>query len=84
MRSSRYPVIPFPTCTAVDKAAGLALAQIAGLDVEKYAIDMFSAGSNLKGKSDGDIFYQDFKRFTSGKVTIGGWTDYFLKWWGTG
>ena len=60
-----------PTCTAVDKAAGLALAQIAGLDVEKYAIDMFSAGSNLKGKSDGDIFYQDFQRFTVGNSVFG-------------
>ena len=60
-----------PTCTAVDKAAGLALAQIAGLDVEKYAIDMFSAGSNLKGKSDGDIFYQDFKSFTVGNSVFG-------------
>ncbi len=60
-----------PTCTAVDKAAGLALAQIAGLDIEKYAIDMFSAGSNLKGKSDGDIFYQDFKRFTVGNSVFG-------------
>ena len=61
----------YPTCTAVDKAAGLALAQIAGLDIEKYAIDMFSAGSNLKGKSDGDIFYQDFKRFTVGNSVFG-------------
>ena len=60
-----------PNCTAVDKAAGLALAQIAGLDIEKYAIDMFSAGSNLKGKSDGDIFYQDFKRFTVGNSVFG-------------
>lgn len=60
-----------PTCTEVDKAAGLALAQIAGLDIEKYAIDMFSAGSNLKGKSDGDIFYQDFKRFTVGNSVFG-------------
>ena len=60
-----------PTCTAVDKAACLALAQIAGLDIEKYAIDMFSAGSNLKGKSDGDIFYQDFKRFTVGNSVFG-------------
>ena len=50
-----------PTCTAVDKAA----------DIEKYAIDMFSAGSNLKGKSDGDIFYQDFKRFTVGNSVFG-------------
>lgn len=60
-----------PTCTPVDKAAGLALAQIAGLDIEKYAIDMFAAGSNLKGKSDGDIFYQDFKRFTVGNSVFG-------------
>ena len=60
-----------PTCTAVDKAAGLALAQIAGLDIEKYAIDMFSAGSNLKGKSDGDIFYQDFKKFELNKSSFG-------------
>ncbi len=60
-----------PTCTSIDKAAGLALAQIAGLDIEKYAIDMFSAGSNLKGKSDGDIFYQDFKRFTVGNSVFG-------------
>ena len=60
-----------PTCTPIDKAAGLALAQIAGLDIEKYAIDMFSAGSNLKGKSDGDIFYQDFKRFTVGNSVFG-------------
>lgn len=60
-----------PTCTPIDKAAGLALVQIAGLDIEKYAIDMFSAGSNLKGKSDGDIFYQDFKRFTVGNSVFG-------------
>ena len=60
-----------PTCTPIDKAAGLALAQIAGLDIEKYAIDMFSAGSNLKGKSGGDIFYQDFKRFTVGNSVFG-------------
>jgi manganese-dependent inorganic pyrophosphatase len=28
---------------------------------------MFAAASNLKGKSDQDIFYQDFKRFSVGK-----------------
>ena len=60
-----------PTCTAVDKMAARALADIAGIDIEKYAMEMFSAGSNLKDKSDEEIFYQDFKRFTSGKVTIG-------------
>lgn len=60
-----------PTCTAVDENAARELAGIAGLDIEKYAIQMFSAGSNLKDKADVEIFYQDFKRFTSGKLTIG-------------
>ena len=60
-----------PTCTPVDEMAARALADIAGIDIEKYAMEMFSAGSNLKDKSDEEIFYQDFKRFTSGKVNIG-------------
>ena len=60
-----------PTCTPVDEMAARALADIAGIDIEKYAMEMFSAGSNLKDKSDEEIFYQDFKRITSGKVTIG-------------
>ena len=60
-----------PTCTPVDEMVARALADIAGIDIEKYAMEMFSAGSNLKDKSDEEIFYQDFKRFTSGKVTIG-------------
>ena len=60
-----------PTCTPEDEMAARAFADIAGIDIEKYAMEMFSAGSNLKDKSDEEIFYQDFKRFTSGKVTIG-------------
>ena len=64
-------LIRSPTCTPVDEMAARALADIAGIDIEKYAMEMFSAGSNLKDKSDEEIFYQDFKRFTSGKVTIG-------------
>ena len=59
-----------PTCTSVDERAARELAEIAGLDIEKYAVQMFSAGSNLKDKGDEEIFYQDFKRFTSGKVTF--------------
>ena len=60
-----------PTCTESDKKAALALADIAGIQVEKYASSMFAAGSNLKGKTDGEIFYQDFKKFTLGKVSFG-------------
>lgn len=60
-----------PTCTESDKKAALILADIAGIQVEKYASSMFAAGSNLKGKTDGEIFYQDFKKFTLGKVSFG-------------
>ena len=60
-----------PTCTEVDKMAGLALADMAELDIEKNASELFAAGSNLRGKSDEEIFYQDFKRFNSGKVLFG-------------
>lgn len=60
-----------PTCTEVDRQSAVKLAQIAGIDIEKYARDMFAAGSNLKGKNDSEIFYQDFKTFTAGKLIIG-------------
>ena len=60
-----------PTCTPVDEMAARSLASIAGLDIEKYAMEMFGAGSNLKDKSDEEIFYQDFKKFSVGKALIG-------------
>ena len=60
-----------PTCTPVDKAAAEALAKIAGIDIEPYAIQMFTAGSNVLSKSPEEIFYQDFKQFTAGEVVFG-------------
>lgn len=60
-----------PTCTAVDRAAAEDLAKLAGLDMDSYADAMFSAGSNLKGKTVEELFYQDFKRFTAGKLAFG-------------
>lgn len=60
-----------PTCTEVDKMAALALAEIAGINANEYATQMFAAGSNFKDKTDAEIFYQDFKRFTTGKVSFG-------------
>jgi len=60
-----------PTCTLSDKMAAGALALIAGINIEEFAKEMFTAGSNLKGKTIEVIFYQDFKRFTSGKLGIG-------------
>lgn len=60
-----------PTCTPLDRIAAEALAKIAGIEVEKYAMDMFNAGSNLKSKSEEEIFYQDFKKFTAGNNNYG-------------
>lgn len=57
-----------PTCTAVDKMAAEALAQIAGIQAEQYAKEMFTAGSNLRNKTAEEILYQDFKEFTIGDV----------------
>ena len=60
-----------PTCTSVDEEAARELAKIAGVEIEKYAMEMFSAASNLKQKTDKEIFYQDFKIFTAGKLRFG-------------
>lgn len=61
-----------PTCTLSDKMAAGALALIAGIDIEKFAREMFKAGSNLKEKSTEEIFYQDYKKFIAeGDISFG-------------
>lgn len=60
-----------PTCTPLDKLAAEALAQIAGIETESFAAEMFSAGSNLKAKSAEEIFYQDYKKFSAGSTVFG-------------
>ncbi len=60
-----------PTCTPIDKMVAQSLAKIADINLEQYASDMFAAGSNLKNKSDTEIFYQDFKTFSAGKISFG-------------
>ncbi len=60
-----------PTCTDKDRAAAAALAEIAGIDAEKFAKEMFHAGSNLKKKTAEEVFYQDFKTFSANDITFG-------------
>ncbi len=57
-----------PTCTSVDRNAAEALAEIAGIEIEELAVDMFSAGSDLASRTAEEVFYQDFKRFGVGGV----------------
>jgi len=60
-----------PTCTPADKAAAEVLAKMAGLDVEEYANEMFLAASDLQSKTEEEIFFQDFKKFSTDDVTFG-------------
>lgn len=60
-----------PTCTKVDECIAKELAKIAGIEIEEYAKKMFRAGSDLKGKSAEEIFYQDYKKFTASDMTFG-------------
>lgn len=60
-----------PTCTDTDRTTAEQLAIIAGISTEKYATEMFAAGSNLSAKSPEEIFYQDFKKFVVGDLVFG-------------
>ena len=59
-----------PTCTALDRIAGEALAKIAEVDAEELAKAMFTAGSNVGDKSPSQILHQDFKKFTVGSQIV--------------
>ena len=60
-----------PTCTAVDVAAAKRLAQIAGVDIDEFSLEMFEAGENLAGKTAEEVFLQDFKVFMCGDRRFG-------------
>ena len=60
-----------PTCTEVDKTICKRLANIAEINIEEFAKEMFKAGTSLKGKTVEQIFNQDFKPFTIEDTKIG-------------
>ena len=60
-----------PTCTQVDRQAAAELAEIAGVKVEELAESMFRAGSDLSQKTEEEIFYQDYKKFSVQNVALG-------------
>jgi manganese-dependent inorganic pyrophosphatase len=53
-----------PTCTPLDESTARYLANIAGIDPEEHAANMFRAGSQIGNKTEEEIFYQDFKTFS--------------------
>jgi len=60
-----------PTCTDVDLHTAERLAQLAEVDIQSFAADMFEAGERVDGKTAEEVFLQDFKVFMCGDVRFG-------------
>ena len=60
-----------PTCTPVDTKIAKKLAEIAGVDIQEFAMEMFKAGTSLVGKTVDEIFNQDFKKFSFDNLQVG-------------
>ncbi|MDQ0215347.1 manganese-dependent inorganic pyrophosphatase [Oikeobacillus pervagus] len=59
-----------PTCTDEDVAAAKELAAIAGVDAEKYGLDMLKAGADLKDKTAKELIGLDAKEFQMGDSKV--------------
>ncbi|TMN22880.1 manganese-dependent inorganic pyrophosphatase [Lentibacillus cibarius] len=59
-----------PTCTQVDIDAAHELAEIAGVDLETYGLEMLKAGADLSDKSAHDLITMDAKEFTMGDAKV--------------
>ena len=59
-----------PTCTPQDEQACRELAQIAGLDVETYGLEMLKAGTDLSDLTAGQLLGIDAKVFPMGSSTV--------------
>ena len=60
-----------PTSTLIDELTLKRLSQIADLNIEEFAKNMFKAGTSLDGKTAEEIFYQDFKTFSLNSFKVG-------------
>lgn len=60
-----------PTTTELDKETANALAKIAEVDLNKYGLEMLKAGTSLKGKTEEDILFGDFKIYEVNNKKIG-------------
>lgn len=59
-----------PTCTKEDEEAAIALAEIAGVELEKYGLDMLKAGTDLGDKTISELLSMDAKEFTMGSSKV--------------
>ncbi|MCZ0716804.1 manganese-dependent inorganic pyrophosphatase [Aerococcus kribbianus] len=59
-----------PTTTAADEKVGQALAEIAGVDLQAYGLELLKSGTNVADKSAEEIADGDAKSFEMGNHTI--------------
>lgn len=59
-----------PTCTDEDIEAAKELAAIAGVDSEKYGMDMLKAGADISEKSAVELLSLDAKEFSMGSAKV--------------
>ncbi|ERL25521.1 putative manganese-dependent inorganic diphosphatase [Mitsuokella sp. oral taxon 131] len=59
-----------PTCTPYDKKTAERLAEIAGVDVQAYGMDMLKAGSGIGDMTPQEIAKNDLKEFQIGDYRI--------------
>lgn len=55
-----------PTCTAKDRETAEKLADIAGLKIQEFGMNVLKAGASIKGMSTTDIIGNDIKEFQIG------------------
>jgi len=60
-----------PTCTQCDAKAGKELAEIAGVDLKEYGLEMLKAGTALGDKSEAELLNMDMKIFEIDSAKIG-------------
>jgi manganese-dependent inorganic pyrophosphatase len=53
-----------PTCTSRDREVGRHLAELAGVDLDEFAEEIFAVASDLTERSLRDVLTTDFKEFT--------------------
>ena len=60
-----------PTCTQCDAKAGKELAEIAGVDLKEYGLEMLKAGTALGDKTEAELLTMDMKIFEIDGQKIG-------------
>lgn len=64
-------ILKSPTTTETDIEIAESLASIAGVDYEKYGMEMLKAGSSLEGMEIEDVVFYDYKEFEANDMGFG-------------